>query len=107
MAINIAPPYLDSVPIARGIVDAARATGKPIVTSFLPEAVTADAIAYLQENGILNFPTPNVRSSALANLARYARARRPTRTRMTPMRRSPMPEPPRAAARARSSNPTR
>ena len=70
VAINIAPPYLDSLPIARGITDAARATGKPVVTSFLPEAVTADAIAYLQENGILNFPTPERAVAALANMAR-------------------------------------
>jgi acetate---CoA ligase (ADP-forming) len=70
VAINIAPPYLDSVPIARGIIDAARATGKPVVTSFLPEAVTAEAVDWLGENGILNFPTPERAVVALANMAR-------------------------------------
>lgn len=75
VAINIAPPYLDSVPIARGIVGAAQVTGKPVVTSFLPEAVTADAIAYLRENGVLNFPTPERAVVALANLARLSENR--------------------------------
>jgi acetate---CoA ligase (ADP-forming) len=72
LAINIAPPYLDSMPIARGIIDATRATGKPIVTSFLPEAVTADAVACLRENEVLNFPTPERAVVALANMARLA-----------------------------------
>ncbi len=75
LAINIAPPYLDSLPIARGIVDAARATGRPVVTSFLPEEVTADATAYLAANGIVNFPTPERAVMALANMARLAEHR--------------------------------
>lgn len=71
VAINIAPPYLHSLPIARGIVDAARETGAPVVASFLPEAVTADAIAYLQSNGILNYPTPERAVTALAGVTRW------------------------------------
>ncbi len=75
VAINIAPPYLDSVPIARGICDAAAATGKPIVASFLPEAVTTEAVAYLQAHGVLNFPTPERAVAAVARMAGYARNR--------------------------------
>ena len=75
VAINIAPPYLDSVPIARGIRDAAAATGKPIVTSFLPEAVTGDAVAYLQAHGVLNFPTPERAVAAVARMAEYSETR--------------------------------
>ena len=71
LAINIAPPYLDSLPIARGICDAAEATGKPVVASFLPEAVTADAVAYLQAHGVLNFPTPERAVAVLARMAGY------------------------------------
>ena len=74
VAINIAPPYLDSVPIARGICDAAAATGKPVVASFLPEAVTADAVAYLQAHGVLNFPTPERAVAAVAGMAGYSEA---------------------------------
>ena len=69
VAINIAPPYLESLSIARGIVDAARTTGKPILTSFLPKP-SRPALAYLHENGILNFPTPERAVTALANMAR-------------------------------------
>ncbi|MCX6028014.1 MAG: acetate--CoA ligase family protein [Chloroflexi bacterium] len=69
VAINIAPPYLDSVPIARGICDAAVRSGKPVVASFLPERVTADAVAYLQAHGVLNFPTPERAVAVLARMA--------------------------------------
>ena len=72
VAINIAPPYLDSVPIARGICDAAAATGKPIVASFLPEAVTTEAVAYLQAHGVLNFPTPERAVAVVAGMAGYS-----------------------------------
>ncbi len=73
VAINIAPPYLDSIPIARGICDAAAATGKPIVASFLPEAVTGEAVAYLQAHGVLNFPTPERAVAAVARMAAYSK----------------------------------
>jgi acetate---CoA ligase (ADP-forming) len=71
VAINIAPPYLDSLPIARGIVDAARAAGAPLATSFLPEAVTAEAVDFLRENGVLSFPTPERAVAALAGMTRW------------------------------------
>jgi acetyltransferase len=71
VAINIAPPYLDSMPLARGICAAAAATGKPVVASFLPEAVTANAIAYLQAHGVLNFPTPERAVAVIARMAEY------------------------------------
>ena len=72
VAINIAPPYLDSIPIARGICDTAAATGKPIVASFLPEAVTLEAVAYLQAHGVLNLPTPERAVAAVARMAGHS-----------------------------------
>jgi acetate---CoA ligase (ADP-forming) len=75
VAINIAPPYLDSIPIARGICDAAATTGKPVIASFLPEAVTSEAVAYLQTHGVLNFPTPERAVAAVARMAGYAETR--------------------------------
>jgi acetate---CoA ligase (ADP-forming) len=72
VAINIAPPYLDSVPLARGICDAASVTDKPVVASFLPEVVTADAVAYLQAHGVLNFPTPERAVAAVGRMAEYS-----------------------------------
>ena len=76
LAINIAPPYLDSLPLARGICDAAAATGRPIVASFLPEAVTAGAVAYLHAHGVLNFPTPERAVAVVARMADYESARK-------------------------------
>jgi acetyltransferase len=75
VAINIAPPYLDSIPIARGICDAATATGEPVIASFLPEAVTSDAVAYLQAHGVLNFPTPERAVAAVARMVEYTETR--------------------------------
>ncbi len=71
VAINIAPPYLDSIPIARGICDAAAAAGKPVLASFLPERVTEDAATYLQAHGVLNFPTPERAVAVVARMADY------------------------------------
>lgn len=75
VAINIAPPYLDSIPLARGICDAASATGKPVVTSFLPEGVTADAAAYLRSHGVCNFPTPERAVAVVARMAAHSEDR--------------------------------
>ena len=60
--------------MARGICDAAAATGKPIVASFLPEAVTTEAVAYLQAHGVLNFPTPERAVAVVARMAEYESA---------------------------------
>jgi acyl-CoA synthetase (NDP forming) len=59
------------VPLARGICAAATASGKPVVASFLPERVTANAVAYLQAHGVLNFPTPERAVAVLARMAEY------------------------------------
>jgi acyl-CoA synthetase (NDP forming) len=72
VAINIAPPYLDSIPIAHGICDAAAVSGKPVVASFLPEVVTADAAVCLQARGVLNFPTPERAVAVVAGMAGYS-----------------------------------
>ena len=69
LALNIAPPYLDSVPLARGVCDAAEQTETPIVAAFLPRAVVADAIDYLESHGIANFATGERAVSALARMA--------------------------------------
>ena len=71
LALNIATPYLDSVPLARGICDAARQSEKPIVASFLPGQIVAEGIAYLQEHGVPNFATGERAAAALARMAEY------------------------------------
>jgi acetyltransferase len=71
LALNIATPYLDSVPLARGICDAARESGKPVVAAFLPGRIVAEAISYLQEHGVPNFATGERAVAALARMAEY------------------------------------
>lgn len=71
LALNIAPPYLDSVSLARGVCDAAEETGKPLVASFLPGQIVAEGIAYVQERGIPNFATGERALTALARMADY------------------------------------
>jgi acetyltransferase len=71
LALNVATPYLDSVPLAQGICDAAQQSGKPIVTSFLPRAIVADAIPHLQERGVPNFATGERGVAVLARMAEY------------------------------------
>jgi acyl-CoA synthetase (NDP forming) len=71
LALNIAPAYLDSMPLAQGVCDAAEQTDTPIVASFLPWQLVADAVAYLQERGIPNFATGERAVTALAGMAKY------------------------------------
>lgn len=71
IALNIAPAYLDSVPLARGVVRAARGSGKPVAAAFLPGPIVAEAVGYLREQGIPNFATGERAAAALARLAEY------------------------------------
>jgi len=57
LAINVNVPYLDSAPLARGIVDAARATGKPIAASFMAGRPAEAALPVLRVGGVPNFAT--------------------------------------------------
>ncbi len=71
LALNIAPAYLDSVPLARGVVQAARESGKPVAAAFLPGPIVAEAVHYLREQGIPNFATGERAVAALARLVKY------------------------------------
>jgi acetyltransferase len=71
LALNIAPPYLDSVPLARGTCDGAEQGGKPVLAAFLPSQVVTRAVTYLQEHGIPNFATGERAVTALARMADY------------------------------------
>ncbi len=76
VALNIAPAYLDSVPLARGVVQAARESGKPVAAAFLPGPIVAEAVRYLREQGVPNFATGERAVAALARLAEYDAVRR-------------------------------
>jgi len=76
LALNVATPYLDSVPLARGVCDAARQSDKPVVAAFLPRQIVTEAVTYLQEHGIPNFATGERAMTALARMANYAEEQR-------------------------------
>lgn len=71
LALNVCPPYLDSLPMARGVVAAARASGKPVLANFMAGRTVADSLPYLREQGIPNFVTGERAMSVLARLADY------------------------------------
>ncbi len=93
IALNIAPAYLDSVPLAQGVVEAARESGKPIAAAFLPGPIVTEAVAYLRAHGLPNFPTGERAAVALSHLAAYA-ARSPRRPPVVPpdLPRIPLPD---------------
>ena len=71
VALNVATPYLDSVPLARGIHSAMNGSGKPVLISFRPGPIVAEAVSYLQERGIPNFASGERAATALAHMARH------------------------------------
>ncbi len=75
LALNIATPYIDSVPLARGTCDAAEQSGKPVVASFLPGQIVTAGVAYLQERDLPNFATGERAVIALARMADYGESR--------------------------------
>jgi acetyltransferase len=90
LALNVSTPYLDSVSLARGVCDAAAQSGKPVVASFLPERIVAEAVPLLEERGVPNFATGERAVAALARMAEYQASRARSR---------PLPEIPRAEGR--------
>ncbi len=71
LALDVCPPYLDSVPHARGVCDAAEATGKPVVANFMAGRTVEKALPVLRERGVPDFPTGERAVTVLARLAEY------------------------------------
>ena len=57
IVIYVATPYLDSNAIARGVIDAAKAHQKPIITNFMAGRIVKDAVRLLKETGLVNLAT--------------------------------------------------
>jgi len=74
VAINVNTPYLDAGPMARGVVEAARATGKPVAANFMAGKTVETALPILASGGVANFATGERAVRVLAAQARYARA---------------------------------
>jgi len=73
LAINVNVPYLDSAPLAQGVVDAAAATGKPIAASFMAGQPAAAALPVLEAGGVPNFATGERAVRVLSLLAERER----------------------------------
>jgi len=71
LALDVSTPYLDSVALARGVCDAAKKTGQPIVANFMAGRIVADALAYLKQQGVPNFATGERAVTVLARMAEY------------------------------------
>ncbi|MDD5264812.1 MAG: acetate--CoA ligase family protein [Candidatus Bipolaricaulis sp.] len=75
LAIDVNTPYIDAAPIARGVVAAARATGKPVAACFMAGKTVAEGLPILKEGGVPNFATGERAAAVIAAVARYERAR--------------------------------
>jgi len=75
IAIDVNTPYLDAALPARGIVEAARASGKPIAATFLAGKTAAAALPVLVEGGVPDFPTGERAAVALGLLAQDRESR--------------------------------
>jgi acetyltransferase len=84
LALDVSTPYLDSVALARGVWEAARQSGKPIVANFMAGPIVEGAIAYLSEHGLPNFATGERAVTVLARMAGYEAFKAQNRTWATP-----------------------
>jgi len=75
LALNVNTPYLDSAALARGICDAADATGKPVVATFMAGSTVADALPVLKARGIPNYAIGERGVTVLARMAAYEERR--------------------------------
>jgi acetate---CoA ligase (ADP-forming) len=75
LAMDICPPYLDSMGHARGVADAAAASGKPVMANFLPNQVVNESVAFLKNRGIPTFSSGEKAVTVLAQMAKYAEMR--------------------------------
>ncbi len=57
LAIDVNTPYIDAAPIARGVVAAARATGKPVAACFMAGKTVAAGLPILKDGSVPNFAT--------------------------------------------------
>lgn len=72
IAINVNTPYLDVSPLARGVVAAAKKTGKPIAASFVAGQPAQAALPILAEGGVPNYVTGERATRVLATLAAHS-----------------------------------
>ena len=73
--LYIGTPYLKAMPIAEGIVSAARKTGKPIAAVMQVGSDIDESLAYLRSEGIPCFPSGERAVSVISAMAAYEETR--------------------------------
>lgn len=71
IAFYIGTPYLKAMPIAEGIVAAAKETGKPIIASLMVGTDIKEALRYLAQNSIMNLPDGERAMKVFAKMVQY------------------------------------
>ncbi len=90
VAIDVNTPYLDSAPIARGIVAAAARTAKPVAAVFMAGKTVASALPVLRRGGVPTFPTGERAVRVLGDMFRYRARQLPAELFPMPVERSEM-----------------
>jgi len=85
IALYIGTPYLESMPIAQGIVAAAKASGKPIASTLQVGTDIQDSINFLKDAGLPNFVTGERGVRVLARMAAYERYRAQAQAPIAPL----------------------
>jgi len=80
IAINVGTPFLDSAQIARGIIEAAENTGKPIGAVFMAGRIVKTGLRSLREHSIATFPTGERAAAVIAGMEKYRAFRRSAHT---------------------------
>jgi acyl-CoA synthetase (NDP forming) len=57
IAINVATPALDSIGIARGVIEVVKESRKPVLASFMAGRVVRDAVDLMRREGVVNLAT--------------------------------------------------
>ena len=76
LALDVNTPYLPSLPLARGVRDAQKSTGKPVAVNFMAGSTIADSQYFFSENCIPNFATGERAVTVLAYMERYYKQKR-------------------------------
>ena len=74
LALNITTPYLDSIPLAKGIAEASKQSDKPVLTSFLPRYLVSEAVDFLEKQGIPNYYTAERAVAVISHMANQREA---------------------------------
>ncbi len=74
LALNITTPYLDSIPLAKGIAEASKQSDKPVLTSFLPRYLVSEAVNFLERQGIPNYHTAERAVTVISHMANQREA---------------------------------